>query len=406
MVPIVVSIIITITTFLIGVYVGITHIPAQDRVTSVINKENDKPSTVDYTPYWKVWNIIDEKFVPAGTSTEIASNQERVWKSIQGLTRSLNDPHVVFMPPDDSKVFEDDISGDFEGVGMEIGIRDNVLTVVSPLSGSPAQKAGLLSQDKIIEINGKSTQDMTVNTAVKEIRGKKGSDVEFTVIRDDETQPRTISVTRDTIQIPTIENYLRSDGVYVITLHNFSEKSPVLFRQAIQEFKRSPSNQLVLDLRQNPGGFLGAAVEMASYFLPEGKAVVREDGGQKNKDLNHTFRSKGYNLFDETLQMIVLVDGGSASASEILAGALSEHGIATMVGSQTFGKGSVQELMQITASPKTFLKVTVAHWLTPNGKSISKGGLTPQIEVDRTHEDFEQNLDPQMDRAIELLTMR
>lgn len=360
------------------------------------------------TPYWKAWRVLDEKFVPvsstatstatttAATST-VPSAEERVYGAIQGLTGAYQDPYTKFLPPKENKVFEEDISGNFEGVGMEIGIRDGRLTVVSPLEGSPAQKAGLEAGDTILAIDTTSTKDMSVQRAVQLIRGEKGTDVVLTIARDGRSEPFDISVTRDTIRIPTIETKTR-DGTYIIRLHNFSAIAADLFRDALREFKRSGRDDLVIDLRNNPGGYLQAAIEMASYFLPAGKTIVTEDYG-KNGD-NTVHRSRGYDVIDDETNVAILVNRGSASASEILAGALTEHGIGTLVGTQTFGKGSVQELVEIT--DETSLKVTVARWVTPDGTVISGNGLTPEIVVESPTTTTETT-DPQLERAIEFL---
>ncbi|MBI2617888.1 PDZ domain-containing protein [Candidatus Kaiserbacteria bacterium] len=365
-----------------------------------------KVPDVDFSPVWKAWNVLDEKYVSASSTDSTVSSEERVWGMIQGLADSLGDPYTVFLPPADAEVFEADISGNFEGVGMEIATRDNTLTVVSPLKDTPAYKAGIQSGDKLIEIDGKKTDTLSVDQAVKLIRGERGTEVVFTIVRDNETEPLTIPVIRDTIQIPTISidsedgAGLRADGVFVIQLYNFSAISQHLFRDALREFVLSGSDKLVLDLRGNPGGFLEAAVDMASWFLPVGKVVVEENFGQNEKPKVH--RSRGYNVFNKNLKMTVLVNRGSASASEILAAALREHGIATLIGERTFGKGSVQELVSITEN--TSLKVTIARWLTPNGNSISDFGLEPDITVELSAEEKEKGIDSQLERAAGFLT--
>ncbi|MEX1027063.1 MAG: S41 family peptidase [Candidatus Paceibacterota bacterium] len=390
-----------ILAFGTGVYVGLSQ-QGHEPVKGVQNSSSqDQPGDIDFGAYWRAWKVLDEKYVPAGTSTDAISAEDKLWGSIQGLTASLNDPYTVFLPPRDSKMFEEDISGNFEGVGMEIGMRDGILTVISPLEGTPAKRSGIQSQDKIIEIDGRSTQGMSVDESVQLIRGEKGTTVIFTLLREGEREPLSISVVRDAIDIPTINAYQRSDGIFVIQLYNFSQRSPQLFRQSIKRFLQSGSTKLIVDVRQNPGGFLTAAVDIASHFLPEGKAVVREDFGDKRAD--HVWRSKGYNVVSSETDIVILIDGGSASASEILAGALSEHGKAILVGERTFGKGSVQELVQITDNPRTSLKVTIAQWVTPGGHSISENGLTPMVTVERTPEQYTQGIDPQMDRAIEIL---
>jgi carboxyl-terminal processing protease len=372
---------------------------------------NKVPLGVDFSPVWKAWEVIDEKFVStkvevATTSTSTPNSptgledpQLRVWGMIQGLAASLDDPYTVFLPPSDAEIFEDDISGAFEGVGMEIAIRDSVLTVVSPLKGTPAFRAGLKSADRIISIDGVSTKGMDIGAAVKKIRGPKGTVVKFEVLREGNTEILEIEVTRDTISIPTINSELRDDGIFKIELLNFSAVSPAFFREVLREFVKSNSNKLILDLRGNPGGFLGASVDIASWFLPSGKIVVTEDYGGKQKSIIH--RSRGYNIFNENLKMVILVDGGSASASEILAGALQSHGIAKLVGTNTFGKGSVQELVDITSD--TSLKITVARWLTPSGDVIPHDGIAPDIEVKVTQEDTDAGDDPQLEKAVEIL---
>ncbi|MCH8889060.1 S41 family peptidase [Patescibacteria group bacterium] len=359
---------------------------------------NLEPAEVDFSPVWKAWNVLNKKYVPLSTST-ITSSEDKIWGMIKGLTSSLEDPYTVFLPPVQAEIFAEDISGNFEGVGMEIGIRDQVLTVIAPLQGTPAQLAGLKSGDNILRIDGEITKSITIDEAVNRIRGERGTEVVFTVARDGDGELLEIKVIRDVIEIPTITSELRSDNVFVIELFNFSAVSANLFRSALREFIVSGTNKLIVDLRGNPGGFLEAAVDMASWFLPAGKIVLQEDfgGGAKPK----IYRSRGYDVFSDNLEMVVLIDGGSASASEILAGALNEHGVATLVGGTSFGKGSVQELVKITSD--TYLKVTIARWLTPLGTSISHGGLTPDILVEVTSEDIAEGRDPQLERALQLL---
>lgn len=351
----------------------------------------------DFGPFWKTWQLLDEKFVSASTSTK-PTDQERVWGAIEGMVATMGDPYTIFMPPSEKKAFDENISGNFEGVGMEVGMKDGILTVIAPLKDTPAARAGILAGDRILAIDGTSTQDMKVDQAVKLMRGKKGTTVNLVVYRENKSERKELSIVRDVINIPTIDTERKGD-VFIIRLYNFSATSASQFRNAIREFVDSKSNKLVLDLRGNPGGYLEASVDMASWFLPSGKVIVKENFGQGKAE--EVIRSKGYNIFSDGLKMVVLVDNGSASASEILAGALQEHGIAKLVGTKTFGKGSVQELVEVT--PDTSLKVTIAQWLTPNGKSISQHGLTPDTEVKRTEEDMKANKDPQLDKAIEIL---
>jgi carboxyl-terminal processing protease len=314
------------------------------------------------------------------------------------MVKSLGDPYTIFFPPVESKSFADEISGNFEGVGMEVGMKDDVLTVIAPLKNTPAYRAGIKSGDKIVKIDETVTNGLNTSEAIKLIKGPKGTKVKFTMVREGEKEPLIIEVVRDIIDIPTIDTETKN-GVFIIHLYNFSAISSNSFRNALREFVESGNDKLILDLRGNPGGYLEAAVDMASWFLPAGKVIVKEDF--KNEQDAQIFRSKGYNIFNENLKMVVLIDGGSASASEILAGALHEHGVATLIGTQSFGKGSVQELVPITSD--TSLKVTIARWLTPNGNSISHGGLTPDTVVKFDEKEFLKGNDVQINSALEFL---
>lgn len=360
------------------------------------------PSDVDLTPVWKAWNTLNTRFVPAALGTTSAATttpQDRVWGMIEGMAASLGDPYTVFMPPVKAQEFHDDISGAFEGVGMEIDAVNGALIVVSPLKDSPAAKAGILAKDIILKIDGVSTEGVAVDAAVKKIRGPQGSKVVLTILHDGSTKSEDITLTRDVINFPTIETKKLPNGIFVISLYTFTAPSPNLFRNALREFVASGDKKLIFDLRGNPGGYLEAAVDMASWFLPSGKEVVTEDYGSNQDPIVH--RSRGYDALGSDIKMVILVNKGSASASEILAGALHAYGKATLIGTNTFGKGSVQELVSIT--PDTSLKVTVARWLLPGGIWIPHTGIVPDIMSTTTAELIKAKKDPQMDRAVEFL---
>ncbi len=352
-------------------------------------------NSADFSQFWKAWNIINEKYVP--TKHAAVSNQEKVWGAISGLANSLKDPYTYFLPPQEKTLFEQDVSGSFGGVGMQIGMKDGIITVIAPLKGSPAQRAGILKGDKVFRIDGATTTEMTVDKALYLIRGEVGKAVKLTILREGEKEPIEITVIREVIQVPTIDTEKKGD-VFVIRLYGFPGTGAELFKNALKEFVSSGSNKLLLDLRGNPGGYLEVSVDMASWFLPEGKVIVREEEKNGGGDV---YRSKGYNVFGPDFHFVILVDGGSASAAEIMAGALEQHGVATLVGTKTFGKGSVQELVPIT--PDTALKITIARWITPNGSSLSDGGIEPNIKVEITKEQVEKGEDPQQDKAIEML---
>jgi carboxyl-terminal processing protease len=381
--------------FFLGFYFGYSHRPEIDKVTSIINKDVQVKTIADFNPFWKAWNVLNDKSIYKNN----INDQERVWGAISGLASSLGDPYTVFFPPKENKTFAEEIKGSFEGIGAEIGIKDKILTIIAPLKDTPAWKSGLKAGDKIIKIDETMTNDMSIDEAIDLIHGPKGTTVKITVLRSGENDTREFNIIRDTILIPTLDTELRDDGIFIIKLYSFTENSDLLFKDALIKFVNSKSNKLILDLRGNPGGYLGSAVNIASWFIDEGKTILIEDNGNGSKE--KIYRSHGPRIFSDELSFVVLVDGGSASSSEILAGALSEHKVATLIGEKTYGKGSVQELVKITED--TSLKITVANWYTPNRISISLEGLQPDIKVPLTLKDFENKKDPQLNKAIQIL---
>lgn len=393
-----ITVVLILAAFGAGIYFGKSERSAKNSMPLIESSAETSSSTISLDQFWTVWNILQDKFVYTHKNAKKINDQDKIWGAIEGMTASYGDPYTVFFPPEESKNFASDISGNFEGIGMELGVKDSNIVVVSPLKDTPAYNAGVKKGDVLLSIDGKSTAGMSVDEAVKLIRGKAGTVVDIKFGREGKSQPIELKITRQVINVPTTETEIKGD-VFIIRLYNFYATSPEQFRLALREFANSGKNKLVLDLRGNPGGYLEAAVDMASWFLPLGKTVVTEDFGP-NMD-QETYRSKGYDVFSDSLKMVILVDEGSASAAEILAGALSEQGVAKLVGTKTFGKGSVQELINIP--PDSSLKVTIARWLTPKGISISDNGLLPDYEVKITDDDIKAGKDPQMDKAIEVL---
>lgn len=370
----------------------------QASLGNLFNSTAQPDESVDMSEFWQVWNLLDDKFVSSST-TDPVSDEDRVRGAIEGLVNAYEDPYTVFLPPEDASKFEEDISGNFSGVGMEVGIREGVVSVIAPLPDTPAERAGVRAGDLIIRIDGISTERMSIDEAVSLIRGEAGTTVTLTVLREGNDEFLEIPIVRDTISIPTIETEVQGD-VFIIRLYSFNALAEAEMQRALREYIASGTHKMILDLRGNPGGYLQSAVSIASYFLPTGKVVVRESFGEGEEE--QLYRSTGKTLRNFAPQkMAILVDGGSASASEILAGALQEHGVATLVGQQTFGKGSVQELLRIGSGSS--LKVTVARWLTPEGTSISEGGLTPDVVVEITPEQITAGEDPQLDAALEVV---
>ena len=352
-------------------------------------------STVDMGPFWQVWNTLSTRFVQTHRNIPTTTDQDKIWGAIEGMTAAYNDPYTVFMPPQENKDFTTMISGNFGGVGMELGMKGANIVVIAPLKGTPAYMAGIKTGDVLLSINGTSTENMDVDTAVNLIRGNPGTTVTLQLARASSTKALSFTLTRAVINEPIIDTDTKGD-IFIIHLYNFDAPSANDFRSALRQFVESGKSKLIVDLRGNPGGYLDAAVDMASWFLPLGTPVVSEDFGHGQPQ--QVYRSKGYNIFNSNLHMMILVDGGTASAAEILSGALSENGVAKLVGTQTFGKGSVQELLPVTSD--TSLKITIARWLTPNGTSISQNGLTPDYVVPFTDA---SGTDPQMAKAISLL---
>lgn len=393
----IISIIILGSVFVLGVYLGYSKRPEVEKVLTLTNKEIQVETTTDFDPFWKAWNILNEKSI----YTKETSDQEKVWGAISGLASSFNDPYTVFFPPKENELFNNTIKGSFEGIGAEVAIRNKTLTIVAPLKGTPAWNSGLKAGDQILKIDGKETTDMTIDKAISLIQGKKGTPVVLTIFRSGETKNREIEIIRGIIDIPTIETEFNNEkNIFIIKFYSFSENSTKLFKKALIEFLNSKSNKLIIDLRGNPGGYLNSAINITSWFVEEGKPIVREDFGDKEKE--NVFRSYGPKVIDEKYKIVILIDKGSASASEIFAGALREYNMAQLVGEKTFGKGSVQELIKITND--TSLKVTVAKWLTPKGVSISDEGLKPDVEVLMTQKDYNEGRDLQMEKAIEILS--
>jgi carboxyl-terminal processing protease len=321
-----------------------------------------------------------------------------VYGAASGLVRALKDPYSEFLPPQETKQFQEDIKGSFEGIGAEIGIRKEVLTIISPLKDSPAEKAGLKGGDKVLKINDTTTADLALDEAVRLIRGPKGTEVKLIVLRDSFDKVKEIKIIRDTIRIIILTTEKKNDGIFVIKLNHFTQNAAWEFRKAVQEFYQSGSQKLILDMRNNPGGFLNVAVDIASWFLPAGEVVTKERVAEGEREI---YRSAGYKLL-EKVPTVVLVNEGSASASEIVAGALRDVRGIKLVGTKTFGKGSVQEVVPLPEGAS--LKITVAKWLTPKGQEINGKGLEPDVKVELPKEEEKaEEKDWIMEKGIEVV---
>ncbi|MFA5023829.1 MAG: S41 family peptidase [Patescibacteria group bacterium] len=395
--PGVILIIILASTFYAGVSYGNSKNNSFKNRTLAYSPEADSATAtspsemIDFNLYWEVWDNLKTNYVDKNK----VKDQDLFYGSLKGLAAAVDDPYTTFMDPKTAKEFTDDLAGTFEGIGAEVGMRNDIVTIIAPLDGMPAQKAGLRAGDKIYAVDSKTTVGLTVDEAVKLIRGPKGTKVVLTIIRGTD-KPKDITITRDVIFVKSVKTELRADGIFVIKVSNFNDDTAGLFNDAVNTALLKNPKGIILDLRNNPGGYLDTAVEMASEWIEAGPIVAE----QLNNNRRNEYAAAGHARLKD-FPTIVLVNGGSASASEILAGALRDYKKATLVGEMTFGKGSVQTLRDL--SDGSALKVTIAHWLTPAGDSINDKGIKPNIEIKLTSADVEKNLDPQFNKALELL---
>ncbi|QQS15699.1 MAG: S41 family peptidase [Candidatus Moraniibacteriota bacterium] len=354
-------------------------------------KSSDRP---DLSVFWKTWDLVHDRFV----DRDHLDSTTLLYGAIKGMLAATDDPYTTFFDPEENKSFQEDIAGSFEGIGAEIGMKNKILTIVAPLDDSPAQKAGIRSGDMIVKIDDESTAEMGIEEAVKKMRGPKGTDVKLTVFREGEKETRDITVHRGTITIKSVKLEWKGDDIAIVKINQFGEETTDEFTAAVREIRSRSTRGIVLDLRDDPGGLLDAAVDIGSFMIPKGKPVVLEEDSEKNRE---TLSTRGGDVLSG-IPTVVLINEGSASAAEILSAALRENrDNVTLIGETSFGKGSVQELLPV--SKDASLKVTVARWLTPNGEQINKIGIKPDIEVERTNDDFEADRDPQMDKALEVV---
>jgi carboxyl-terminal processing protease len=360
-------------------------------VTSFLDKKR-KEKEVDLSIFWEAWHQMETNYL----HTEVLNVQNQIYGATKGLVDSLEDPYTVFMTPDEYSDFEQAMSGEFEGIGAEIGVKDGNIVIITPLKGSPAEISGLMAGDVVFKINDESTQGMTIQQAVTKIRGPKGEKVELTVLREGENEPIEISIVRDNIVLKSVE-WRMEDDIAIVELSQFGNSVLREFNEFLSEALLLKPKGIILDLRNNGGGLLDACVEIASEFL-ENKVIVQTEGGRFGNTAEILSNKTGAFL---DVPLIVLINKGSASASEIFAGSMQDHGRALLIGEQSFGKGSVQNLIPL--SDGSSLKVTMAEWITPLGRSINEEGITPEIEIERTREDFENDRDPVLEEALDLI---
>jgi carboxyl-terminal processing protease len=375
--------------FVAGVQTGQGHFRL---VTGGFDSEQKNlPANLDYSSVEQVYDELR-------TNYDGKLDVEKLLDGLKsGLVAASGDPYTEYMSPKNAKAFQGELNGSFEGVGAQLGKNEagNII-IVSPIDGFPAQKAGLQPKDVIAEVDGKSTDGWTVDQAVDKIRGPQGTKVKLRVIRGN-SEDLTFDITRQEINIPSVESKTLEGNVGYIKISQFGDDTTELAQQAASKLKQEGVSSVILDLRGNPGGYVDSAVDVASLWL-DNKTVLEE---KRDGVTIQTYRSHGTTSL-KGLPTIVMIDEGSASASEIVSGALRDNGAAKLLGTKSFGKGSVQDPHELANGG--LLKVTIARWYTPKGKNIDKEGLTPDIKVDRSADDLKAGRDPQLDAALKQLT--
>ncbi len=347
----------------------------------------------DFSVFWQAWDKLKTEHV----NSKDIKDQNLVYGAIKGLTESISDPYTEFFTPKDYKTFKETIGGNFSGIGAEIGIRNDQLVVIAPLKNSPSEKAGILAGDMILRIDAKTTDGLNIGQAVQIIRGETDTKVTLNILRKGWTKSKDFIITRSIINIPTIDYEMKGDIAY-IQLYNFDANTETVFYNAVKDILLDKKAKgMILDMRNNPGGYLDVAVNMAGWFIPKGDVVVKEKYADGKVDI---FKANGNSILKD-MPMVVIINGGSASAAEILAGTLRINRKIQLVGEKSFGKGSVQELQ--TLKDDSAVKITVAKWLLPDDSAIDKVGLVPDITVALTEDDINSDKDPQLDKALELV---
>ena len=380
-----------VNAFFLAIVVGLIGFVGGTRSEEIFARfdSNKTPASIDFSSLDDVYDVLRSKYDGK------LDQQALIDGAKHGMAQATGDPYTTFFNAKEAAQFESDLEGSFEGVGAELGKRNDRLIIISTLDDSPAKAAGLLANDVIVEVNGEDTSKWSVEHAVSKIRGEKGTTVKLTVLRGDQGL-KDISITRAAITNPSVKSEITPENVGYLRISRFGENDTAsLSRRAAEQFKAAGVKAVVLDLRGNGGGYLDAAVDVSSLWLEDETVVTQRSQGK----VTNTLRSHNDAPL-KGIKTIVLVDGGSASASEIVAGALADHKAATLVGEKTFGKGSVQTIEDLPGGGK--LKVTIAKWFTPNGKNINKEGIKPTEVVELTAEDINANRDPQKARAFEL----
>lgn len=390
----------TLFLFIVGIGFGGYQLGTLHPQTLIIkgatNIEQDPSVVADFDIFWQTWKLIKDEYLKGSD----IKDKQLLYGAVDGLVKSLGDPNTNFFPPVEAKQFSENVSGHFGGVGMEVGVRNDQLVVIAPLKGSPAERGGIRSGDRILKIDGKDAVALKINEAVSKIRGEIGTKVTLTIIHNEAKATEDVTIVRETIKIPTIDGKILDPDQHIgyLRIRSFNENAPTAFFEEAKQLIEKGLNGLILDLRDDPGGYLEVAVDIGGWFLDKGDVIAIQEfrGGKKQE-----FKGYGNGVFKK-IPVVVLTNGGSASASEILAGALRDHLGSKLIGEKTFGKGTVQELRHLKDGSD--LKLTIAHWLTPKGTLIDKEGIKPDYEVKLTENNIKKGEDPQLEKAKKVMT--
>lgn len=394
-----IKIVAAILIFILGWQLGHWDVDLQwKNYKPELKLENQQPpksaQNIDFKLFWDVWGLVSKEYV----DKKAVDPQKMYYGAIQGMVAALGDPYTVFLPPEAQKSTKEELGGSFEGVGIQLGFnKDKRLVVIAPLKGTPADKAGVQAGDIILKIDGKDTTNVTLPEAVNLIRGEKGSKVSLELFYEGDEKPRTVELVRDTIVVKSVEYSLKTTtggkSIGYIKLSRFGERTDEEWNEAVRSALADSAQGIVLDMRNNPGGYLDGAVSIGSEFIENGDIVLQENSqGQRR----HYKVSRAGRLIN--LPIIVLINKGSASASEIVAGAIQDHDKGQVVGEQSFGKGTIQESQDLPGG--TGIHITTAKWLTPNGHWVHDIGLTPDIKIELDTKD--PATDEQLDGALKV----
>jgi carboxyl-terminal processing protease len=373
--------------FALGIAVG----NGQISFSSASSQNKSLPAQLDYRSVNQLYNAIRENYDGKLTEQQLLDGIK------SGLAQATGDPYTEYFNKKDAQEFNQQLEGAFTGIGAELGQdEDKNLIVVAPIDGFPADKAGIRAKDAIVSIDGKSTSGMSIDDAVKRIRGENGTKVELELVRD-RKETLKLTITRAEIKIPSVEWSVTDDNIGYMKITQFSDDTTTLATQAAQEFRDKNVKGVVLDMRDNPGGLLNAAVDVSSLWLPKGTTVLQE---KRDGKVVRTYSATGNDIL-KSIKTTVLINGGSASASEITAGALLDNKAATLIGEKSFGKGSVQQIQPLPDGAE--VKITIARWYRPNGQNIDKKGIEPTKKIELTDDDYAQDRDPQKDAAVQTI---